>query len=358
VGPQPGLLVPIRRAGALFVIAALAIGCGDVSYLARVGWSEARILMRRQPIPSLLERPEVQPALRERLTLVLEVRSFAADTLGLSVGDSYSSFAEVDPDATVWVLSAARRDRLEAHTWWYPVVGRVPYRGFFTCGAAEDAGRALSARDLDIDVRTAVAFSTLGWFADPLLSTTAEAEPVELAETVIHELFHSTIYVPGRADFNESAANFAGYRGAAAFFCAGPGDDARRCVEAHERWRAERARAQVLNRLADGLRALYARPAPPAVRERQRTWLTARAADTIVRRRLGRSSELLPPNNARLLAELVYGTELDTFDRLAPTDIDVGPALRSLVREVRDAREPFDALHRLCKLQYPLVALD
>src|SRR5262245_18354662 len=89
----------LRRVGALVVLA-LAAGCGDLSYLALVGWSEARILMRRQPIPSVLERPDVEPALRARLALVLEVRTFAADTLGLNVGESNGSFAEVGPDAT------------------------------------------------------------------------------------------------------------------------------------------------------------------------------------------------------------------------------------------------------------------
>ncbi|MFN8543095.1 MAG: aminopeptidase [Candidatus Binatia bacterium] len=176
----------------------LVAGCGGPAYLARLGWSEARILWRREPIDAVLARPALDPELRRRLALVLAVRDFARDVLGLRVGESYATFAAVERDeATVWVLAAARRDRLEAHTWWYPVAGRVPYKGFFDEGGARAAAQVLAARDLDTDLRRALAFSTLGWFADPLLSTTAAAPPVELADTVIHELFHATLYVPG-----------------------------------------------------------------------------------------------------------------------------------------------------------------
>src|SRR5207247_1246767 len=139
---------------------------------------------------------------------------------------------------------------LAASTWWYPVVGRVPYQGFFERGQAEAAGERLSGRGLDVEVRPAVAFSTLGWFADPLLSTVAQAPPVALADTVIHELFHSTIYVPGDATFNESAATFAGHRGAIAFFCSGPGAAPKPCAEARRRWAVTRARATLFARVA------------------------------------------------------------------------------------------------------------
>src|SRR5205823_1831914 len=204
----------------------------------------------RRPIAELLARPDLDPTLRERLELVRAVRAFAAGPLGLRVGNNYATFAELDGDTTAYVLSAAYRDRLAPYTWWYPVVGRVPYQGFFERSAAEAAGRRLAARALDVEVRPAVAFSTLGWFADPLLSTVAQAPPVALADA---------------------------------------------------------------------------------------------AAETLVRRGLGRREELVPPNNARLLGELVYGTDLDVFDRLAERDADLGPALRALVRAGRDG----DALARV-----------
>ena len=319
-------------------------GCtGGAGYLLRAGWSEARILWRRRPIAELLARPGLDPALRERLQLALAVRAFAAQPLGLRVGDSYTTFADVEGEDLVYVVSAAWRDRLEAYTWRYPLVGRLPYRGFFARADADAAAQALVAQDLDVDVHPAVAFSTLGWFADPLLSSAANGPPVAVAETIFHELFHATLYLPGNAVFNESAATFVGHRGAIAFFCSGSGVDAGRCDEARRRWRAVRTRGRVLGRLAARLRQLYATHPPIALREQRRTGLLRAAGAALARRGLG-GGELLPPNNARLLGDLLYLTELDTFERLAPDDADLGPAIATLVHSVRGSAEPFATL--------------
>jgi predicted aminopeptidase len=343
----PGSRRGRRRAAVLLAAAVIVAGCGHPLYLARLGLSEARILLRREPIPELLARRDLDPMLRERLRLVVAARDFAAAGLGLQVGESYTSFAAVGDDAWVSVLSAARRDRLEPHTWWYPIVGRVPYRGFFDRAAAEAAARVLARRELDVEVRPAVAFSTLGWFADPLLSTTAAAPPVALVETVLHELFHSTLYLPGEAAFNESAASFAGHRGAIAFFCSGPGADPGGCAEARRRWSVVRGRGRVFGRFAGRLRRLYASAPAPRRRERIRAGLAAAAARVLARRGLGSREELVPPNNARLLGELLYLTDLGAFERLAPADGDLGPALAALTDAVRDASDPFAALAAL-----------
>ena len=337
--------------GCLLAAAALALlaGCGTPGYLLRAGWSEARLLLRRQPIARLLARPDLPPGLRERLELVLAVRAFAAGPLGLRVGDSYTTFAEVPGDATVYVVSAARRDRLEAYDWGYPLVGRLPYRGFFARAAAERAARELAARDLDTEVRPALAFSTLGWFADPFLSTAAAEPPVAVAETVLHELWHATLFVPGAAAFNESSASFAGHRGAVAFFCAGPGADPGRCSEARRRWALTLARGRVLEHLAARLRRLYAASAPPARRERLRVRLARAAAQALAHRGAGGRDDLLPPNNARLLGDLIYVTRLGAFDALAPTDADLGPALAALADAARGAADPFRALAALAR---------
>ncbi len=330
---------------AALLLAAAAGGCGQPLYVARLGWTEAKILWRREPIAELLARPGLDAGLRERLGLVLAARHFARDRLGFRVGGSYGSYSAVAPDeATVHVVSAAHRDRLESYTWWYPIAGRVPYRGFFNASDARDEAARLARRGLDVEVRPASAFSTLGWFADPLLSTTATEAPVALVTMVLHELFHQTLYVPGEAAFNESAATFAGERGALTFFCAGPGADPARCREAREAWRITRARSRVFGRLAARLRRLYAARPPPAVRERARARLAAAAGRSLERRGIGRAAEVVPPNNARLLGTLLYVTRLDDFEALAPADADPGPALRALVVAARDAPDPFRAL--------------
>jgi len=319
-----------------------------VTYIARAGWSEARLLLRRQPIETVLGRPDLDPVLRQRLELAVAVRRFAAGPLRLRVGDTYTTYAAVDRDATVHVVSAARRDRLEAHTWWYPVVGRVPYRGFFQRSAAESLAAELAAQDLDVDVRPAVAFSTLGWFADPLLSTVVAEPPVDVAETVIHELFHATLYLPGEAAFNESAATFAGHRGAVAFFCSGPAPDPDACAEARRQWAATLARGRVLERLAARLGVLYAARPPAVSRERARARLAAAAARSLARHGLA-TGDIVPPNNARLLGELIYLTHLDRFEAVAPADASLGPALAAIVAAADGAPDPFAAVETLAR---------
>ena len=338
----------LRVAVAATVLACLvASGCRTVGYVARGGLSEARILWRRQPIVDLLERPDLDPKLRERLQLVQQVRTFAEDDLGLRVGESYTTFADVDGEGVVWVLSAAHRDKLEAYTWWWPIVGRVPYQGYFEREDADAAASALAAQGYDVDVRSASAFSTLGWFADPLLSTTARYGPVALTETVIHELFHATLYVPSHVDFNESAASFVGHRGAMAFFCDGPGTDAARCDEARRRWAHVRAHGRFLERYVLRLRALYAEQLPPAARDAWRVRLASRAARAVRARGLGSGDDLSPPNNARLLSMVAYETDLGAFDRLAPTGAALPDAIERIVGAARGASDPFAAVRAL-----------
>ena len=208
-----------RRIASLAVIALVVFlltptGC----YLSRAGWEEAKILAGRRQIVRLVDDATTDPATRDQLRLVLAARGFAADSLRLRTGESFTTYSHLDRDTLVLVVSGAYRDRLEAYTWWFPIVGRVPYKGFFDFSAALDLARDLERAGFDSYVRPSAAFSTLGWFNDPLLSTSLRADSISLANTVIHEVTHNTFYKAGQAVFNESFANFVGARGSAWFF--------------------------------------------------------------------------------------------------------------------------------------------
>src|SRR2546423_732884 len=187
-------------------------------YLMRGAAAEGRILHRRRPIAELVRDTAIAPETRAKLQLVLDARAFAADTLGLKAKESFTTFSQLDHDTLVLVLSAAYRDQLKSHTWWFPIVGRVPYKGFFDFDAAKRARDDMEKDGYDTYLRPSPAFSTLGWFNDPLLSTSLRADTLDLANTVIHELTHNTFYAKGQAVFNESFANFVGSRGSAWFF--------------------------------------------------------------------------------------------------------------------------------------------
>jgi predicted aminopeptidase len=192
-------------------------GC-DVSYLAHGACAEVRLLWNRKPIDQVLQKKDLSPQLRSNLELVLEVRRFAADRLGENVGGAYETVTNVDRSAITWVLMAAEPDRLTPHTWYFPIVGSVPYKGYFRKSQAEAAAAAMEAEGYDTFVRPAVAFSSLGYFNDPLLSNLLGLDRVVLAGVIIHELFHRTYFLASNVMFDESAANYVGGRGAVAFF--------------------------------------------------------------------------------------------------------------------------------------------
>lgn len=218
----------MRRSLRWFLIAAAAMllaGC-NIGYITRGAYEEARILWNRKPIPQVIANPALAPEVRARLETVLAVRDFARDHLGLKVGNSYTTVSPVDKGAIVYVVMAAPRDSLEPYEWWFPIVGAVPYRGYFNEDQARALAKAMDAKGYDTMVRPAVAFSSLGFFNDPLLSNLLRLDKVELAGVITHELFHRTYFLPSNVTFDESAANYVGTRGAVDFFKQTQGDSA------------------------------------------------------------------------------------------------------------------------------------
>lgn len=328
------------------------VGTPTGRYLLRAVWSEAMILARRRPIAQLIADPSTKPEIATKLRLVTAARTFAAESIGLRANESFTTFTKLDRDTLVLVLSGAYRDRLLPYTWWFPVVGRVPYKGYFDFAAARAAGRQLEARGFDVYLRPSPAFSTLGWFNDPLLSTSLRADTIDLANTVMHELTHNTFWAPGQTVFNESFANFVGARGAAWFFRFR--GDPKAADEADARWSDEkllsRFWAQLYHQVDSAFRA---NPTDSAARLVARDTLYARARRDLVDdlgpqlRTIGpRALEHVRLDNAALLAHRIYETELDLFDELWARE---GHDLRrTVVRIIELAKsrpkDPFGAL--------------
>lgn len=322
-------------------------------YLLRAGWEEARILMRRRSISELIADPATKPAVVSKLRLVLAARSFAADSIGLRAKQSFTTFTQLDHDTLVLVLSGAHRDKLAAYTWWFPIVGRVPYKGYFDFPLAKQAARDLDAAGFDVYLRPSPAFSTLGWFNDPLLSTSLAADSLDLANTVIHELTHNTFYASGQAVFNESFANFVGARGSAWLFRSRGSSEA--ANETDARWSDEKLMAQFWARLYRSVdSAFQAHPTDSTARLAARDTLYARARRELVEalgpqlRTIGpRSLERMRLDNAALLAHRVYATDLDLFD--AVWTREQGDLKRAIAQVISLAKaspkDPFGALH-------------
>jgi predicted aminopeptidase len=136
------------------------------------------------------------------------------EELGLRESKNYTRYVEIERDYLAAVVSACAKDSFTRHEWWFPVVGKVPYKGFFDPRDARKEREKLEKQDLDVWVRGVDAFSTLGWFRDPLYSYMRNYPPHRLANLLIHELLHATVFLKGQVQFNEALAEFVGTEGA------------------------------------------------------------------------------------------------------------------------------------------------
>lgn len=347
--------LPQRNKIWALVIVAIILGISltpTACYLSRGAWEEGKILARRQPIAKLVADKHTDPVTKQKLALVLAAREYAKDSINLRTNDSFTTYSKLDHDTLVLVLSAAYRDRLEAYTWWFPIVGRVPYKGFFDFDAAREAAKSFHDDGFDVSLRPSAAFSTLGFFNDPLTSTTLAIDSLDLANTVIHETTHNTFYAAGQAAFNESFASFVGARGAAAFFRSRGQPLGAAKVDAE--WEDEKVLGEFWTRLANSLDSAYAaHPESKDARIAARDTVYLRARQALVSdiapqlHTIGPFyAQRVPLDNASLLARRVYAKNLDLFDQVFARE---GKNLRRTIGRIIDLakkmpNDPFEAL--------------
>jgi predicted aminopeptidase len=312
-----------RFAAALVLLAVLFFTVTEIGrYLIRAGWEEAKILARRRDLEDLLADSTQAPAVRQKLNIVWDARNFAAAELRFRTGQSFTQYSKLDRDTLVLVLSAAYRDRLAFHRWWFPIVGYVPYKGWFDFATARAQEQDFQRRGFDTYLRPAAAFSTLGWFDDPIVSTTLRADSLSLVNTVIHELLHNTFYAAGQAEFNESFANFVGARGSREFFRMRGQRGV--TVEADARWSDEKLLARFWRKLHADIDTAFKSNLGDALMGRRLVLRDSiyRAARQELIYRVGPQLRTVAPryvervrlDNAALLARRIYQTDLDLFD--------------------------------------------
>ncbi len=190
------------------LLSVFATACADMRYLAHVAHGQLALARAREPIERVIAAPSTDAQLAARLKLAQDARRFASQQLGLPDNKSYTSYVDLYRPYAVWNVFAAPRYSVDAVLHCFPVAGCVPYRGYFgESGAQEEAARQRAAGN-DVYVGGVSAYSTLGWFADPILSSMLRWDDDELAGTIFHELAHQLIYVKDDTAFNESFASF------------------------------------------------------------------------------------------------------------------------------------------------------
>lgn len=303
---------------AMLVLGLLLSGCSTLGYVGHLGKGQLALLRQQQPVAQLLASPDTDPTLREQLLLLGAAREFASDHLLLPRNRSYTRYVALDREYVSWVVIAAPEFSLDPVPLCLPIAGCVPYRGYFDRGLAEQAADELAARGLDTWVGGVAAYSTLGWFADPLLSSMLRDGTETAVATVFHELAHQWLYVRDDTRFNESLASFVEQQGL-------------------REWRQGRGLAQVdasmqghgtlfrseVQSLIDRLQMLYASTLPDSAKRQAK----AEAFDAFRNRYRGMSDEGVLSsrvkawvdgqlNNAALQPQRLYDGWLPAFANL------------------------------------------
>jgi predicted aminopeptidase len=193
-------------AAGLLLFGGLAGGCSTFSYYAQSVQGHFAMLEAARPIPEVIADPAAEPPLRQRLERAQQMRSYASSQLGLPDNGSYTRYADLQRPYVVWNVFATPELSLQLKQWCYLVVGCAGYRGYFDKSAAVAAADGLRAEGYEVNVSGVPAYSTLGWFADPLLNTFVGGTEGQLAGLLFHELAHQVVFVGGDTTFNESFA--------------------------------------------------------------------------------------------------------------------------------------------------------
>lgn len=294
----------------LCALVATTTGCALPYYWQAVG-GQLELLRKRTPIVELVEDPGVDPSLKDTLRRVTEMRRFAVETLLLPDNDSYTTYVALDRSYVVWNVVAAREFSVEPERWCFPFAGCVAYRGYFDRADAERFQAELAAQGLDTHSGGSAAYSTLGYFADPLLSTMVAGGDQYIAGVLFHELAHQKLYVKSDSDFSEAFATVVEEHGAERWLLQnGAGAEL-------ERYRARRVRREEFGDLIAAqqarLRAIYERAAPEEElrAEKERAFAQLRRDYEALKARWGGVTEYdvwfaQPQNNASLASVATY----------------------------------------------------
>ncbi|MDC8759410.1 aminopeptidase [Janthinobacterium fluminis] len=248
-------------------------GCAQLSYYAQAAQGQYALWSDARPIDDWLDDPATDAKLKGRLAKARQIRAFAVSELGLPDNGSYKNYAALKRPYVLWNVVAAPELSLQALQWCFPIAGCVNYRGYYSKEAAQAYAAELRAEHYDVQVGGVPAYSTLGWFDDPLLSTFINYSDAELARMIFHELAHQVVYVAGDSQFNESFASAVEEAGVRHWLARYGNDTLRQSYAQYVLRRQDFLR--LLMRHRDALKALYAGPLPAAAKRDEKARIFA-----------------------------------------------------------------------------------
>ena len=346
-------MVRRRTTVVLLLLFLFAIGVFSVrqpiSYLLKQGVFQGELLWGRVPLQEAIDSGRFTDEQVRKLQLVPEIKSFG-EKIGLSATQNYDS---INPSwsRTIYNVSAAESLAFVNRRWWFPIVGSMPYLGFFQKKPADDLAVQLEKEGFDVYIRTAGAYSTLGWFRDPLTPNMLKWREYSLANTILHELAHATVWVRGSVQFNESFANFVGDMAARQYMIEKYGDASpevekmRQRIEDSARWR------NFMHGIYRDLDTIYSSERPDSEKQREKH----RVFSSLVQRvesegfedpaRWKRAIEKGTWNNARMMQYRTYNRSRHWFQLLyEQQDEDLLKFMDAISSLTADASNPYRAL--------------
>ncbi len=294
-----------------------------MGYLMKSGYGQMKLMASRVSIEDTLRDPGLSEEKKKKLLLSQEAREFAESVLHLKSTKNYTSYVELNRPYVTYVVSAAPKWELKHYLWAYPFMGKMPYKGYFSEEEAHAEEQGLQREDLDTYMRGVSAYSTLGWFNDPLLSSMLRYEDYDLVNTIIHETVHTTLYIKHAADFNERLATFLGNKGAELFYLKKEGAESPTLHKIKLENEDHQLFSQFISKELTALEIWY-NTLPQSERNEDRrrarirdiqTTFTTEIAPRLKTDSYKKFSEV-PLNNARLLVYKTYMQDLSDFERL------------------------------------------
>ena len=294
-------------------------GC-RLTYIFHAAAGQYRLITKAVNVQDALESDSLDPSRKELLRTVSLIKEFGEKELGLKKTDNYGTIYLESHTPPIYTVSACPKDKLKRILWWFPVVGEMPYLGFFKLKDAREEGKRLEKRGLDVSIGIAGAYSTLGWFEDPVTLNLLDKSIVGLAETILHEMTHTTQYIKNSGEFNEGLANIVGKFGALSFVRKYYGENHQYFLEAQNNLADERIFSSFIGDLITRLEMTYAAPVSYSEKLEKREHLFSSSLDefALLRERFttdnyvrfGRSGL----NNAYVLAIGLYVRHFNLFE--------------------------------------------
>ncbi len=332
------------KIGLLFLLSLLSTGCGHLLYLSRLGWHQSFVTFQSLPIEEVLSDETVADETKKKIHFIQEVKRYGEERLGLRRTGNYTKYLEIYRPV-LYMITASQKDRFEFHSWSFPIIGRVTYKSFFTLADVLKEEERLRRKDYDTYVLQAAAYSTLGWLKDPIFSTMLRWDEATLANVILHEMVHATLFFKDATDLNEQLATFIGNKGAIHFLTEKYGSDSKEVTLAMAYQQDDLLFAKWIDEAYKRLSEFYQQPLTreEKLKGREEIFQSLRGAFREAKDRFQtdcyKGFDERKLNNAVLLAHRTYLQHLDRFEALYEK---LGRDLRKVVEYFKEIKSSED----------------